>query len=499
MSDGSRAPRVGGEEPRSGSVTPAPPRPAAPPRGPAFVLALVTAVLAAWVPAGADGQGFGIYEHGSCTMGRAGAAVAEPCDDGSAVFFNPAGLTSVEGTTVTVGGTLISAFGDFTDDATGETFDLDNDPIPVPHGFAVHRVDDRLAAGIGVFVPYGLETRWPSGRDAGFPGRFAGYDNSLQSFYVQPTVAYRPHERVSIGAGLDVVVGTVELRRRLDLSRQSIPGTEITFGALGVPARTDFADAHLDADPATGVGGNLGVRVEVTDRVAAGARYMTQVTLDYEGDASFEQVPTGLTVPTDVDVPGGPTVPAGTPVDALLAPLFGTGGPLGDQTVTTSITMPDQLVAGLAYRPSERLLLEADWQWVDWSDFDRVGIDLARAPDRVRIQNYRDTHGLRLGAELGVTPDVDVRGGYLYHGAAAPDETVTPLLPESDRNELTAGVGARITSAVSVDAAYHYIAQNDRRGRVVDPPAGVEPATELNSGLYSFGAHLVGLSLTFRF
>lgn len=466
--------------------------------GGALAAAAAAWALLAAAPDRAAGQGFGIYEHGTCTMARGGAAVAEPCDDGSAMYFNPAGLTSTDGLTVSAGGTVISAFGQFTADATGEEFDLENDPIPVPHGYAAYGVDDRLAVGLGVFVPYGLETKWPSDRETGFEGRFDGYDNSLQSIYVQPTVAYRPTEWLSLGAGLDVVVSTVELNRRLDLSRQAVPGAGVTFGQLGIPPRTDFADATLDADPSTGIGGNFGVQVLATEDVTFGARYTTQVTIDYEGDAAFEQVATGLTVPTDLEV-GGTTVPAGTSWDQVVAPLFQPGGTLGDQAVNTSITMPDQLVAGVAYRPSDRLLLEADWQWVDWSDFDRIVIDLERAPDSERIQDYGDTHGVRLGAEYDLDRRFDLRAGFIHHGAAAPDQTVTPLLPEARRSEFTAGLGVQITPVVSVDASYQYIAQKDRRGRVTGPPPGQAPTTALNSGLYSFGAHLFATTVTLDF
>lgn len=476
----------------------------APPRGgaggaPGWFLSTVAAgaLLAATVgPAAA--QGFSINEHGSCSMGRGGAAVAEPCDDGSAMLFNPAGLTAVDGVTVSAGGTLVSAFGDFTADATGNEFDLQNDPIPVPHGYAAFGLSDRLSAGLGVFVPYGLETEWPSTRESGFAGRFVGYNSSLQSIYVQPTVAYDLTEWLSVGAGLDVVLSQVELNQRLDLSRQFV-SEDVTFGQLGIPFQTDFADATLDGDMSTGIGGNFGVQIRATDAVTLGARYMTQVSVDYEGTATFEQVPTGLTLPTAITI-GGQTVPAGTPVDQLVAPQFQPGGPLATQGVETEITMPDQLVAGIAVRPLETLLIEADWQWMNWADFDRIPIRLENQEETdVRIEDYTNTNAIRLGAEYEATPDVTLRGGYIYHDAAAPEKTVTPLLPEARRNEFTAGLGFRLSPQVTVDAAYQYILQDDRRGRVRDAPPGQEPTAALNSGLYSFGAHLFGATFTLHF
>src|SRR2546428_5879234 len=61
-------------------------------------------VLFAGLPALLPAQGFGIYEQGTCAMGRAGTGVAAPCADGSAIFFNPAGLAGLKGAHPTVGG-----------------------------------------------------------------------------------------------------------------------------------------------------------------------------------------------------------------------------------------------------------------------------------------------------------------------------------------------------------------------------------------------------------
>src|SRR5207253_7754889 len=73
-------------------------------------------VLCLGSPALVSAQGFGIYEHNSCTMARGGVAAASPCPDGSAIFFNPAGLVGLSGTHLTAGLTLIRANGGFTDD-----------------------------------------------------------------------------------------------------------------------------------------------------------------------------------------------------------------------------------------------------------------------------------------------------------------------------------------------------------------------------------------------
>lgn len=469
-------------------------------RGPrlGWLLAAVVAATLGWPPASAAGQGFGIFEQGTCTMGRGGAAVAEPCDDGSAIFFNPAGLAGTEGVTVSGGATLIHALGDFTSDRTGEETDLDNDPIPVPHAYASWGVNDRLAVGLGVFVPYGLTTEWPET----FQGRFAGFDNTLQSAYIQPTVAYKLNEWVSVGAGFDAVLSRVEINQRLDLSDQQVPGAPggTTFSALGIPPQTDFAESTLEDETAFGFGGNFGVRIRPHDRVSVGVRYLTQVEIDYEGEAEFEPVSTGITLPADN--PFG--APAGTPLDAVLAQanLFSAGAPLeNNQDIETEITMPDQLVAGVSVRPVDRLRVMADFVWTNWSKFDTVRIDFANQDEpQLRVEDYEDTSGIHVGAEFDVAPGWTARGGWFYNEEAAPDKTVTPLLPEAERQQGTVGLGWKASSLVEVNVAYQFVGQADRRGRVREPAPGEElSAEQLNNGVYNFAAHLFGGTVTLHF
>jgi long-chain fatty acid transport protein len=97
------------------------------------------------------------------------------------------------------------------------------------------------------------------------------------------------------------------------------------------------------------------------------------------------------------------------------------------------------------------------------------------------------------------TPTVAIRGGALYHNGASPDQSVTPLLPEGNRVEGTLGAGINLTPRLRLDLAYQYLQQQDRRGRMIDPPAGTAPTPLLNHGLYTFKANLFGASLALGF
>lgn len=445
----------------------------------------IAVLLVASVPAAAAAQGFGVYEHGTCAMARAGVAAASPCPDGSAIFFNPAGLAGLSGMHVSAGVTLIQTGGGFTDDLLRHKTDLDNPIIPVPSGYFTRALNPTVTVGVGVYAPYGLQTRWPT---EGFEGRFLSYDAKLRSFYVQPTVGYQKGTWLKVGVGIAFIHSTLELNQRVDLAAQLIaPG--ITFQSLGVLRGTDFANAKLHAS-GTGFAVHFGGIIKVNDKLSIGGRWLTKKTITYDGDAVFTPVPTGLTLP-----PNNPLgLPGGTPVDAILAPQFGTGGPLADGAATTAITLPPQGSIGFAYKMSDKWTILADYQYVVWGWFQSIVVTFQNpaTPTLALTPHAKDTHGIRLGTEYVSSDKLTLRGGYLYHTSALPDDFITPLLPEAPRNEVTVGLGYQLTNQWHADLAYQYIKQQDRRGRVFEPSVG-------NTGLYTFSGNLFGVGLACTF
>jgi long-chain fatty acid transport protein len=430
----------------------------------------------------AEAQGYGVYEQGACAMARGGAAVARPCEDGSAIFFNPAAI-AVErgGSRLSVGGTLIGPRGEFTSFDGRSSTPMAENWVPVPAAYYTRPTGDRLALGLGLFVPYGLTTEWP----IDFEGRYVSYKTSLQTTYVQPTIAFKINDHLAIGGGPDLVFSRLELNQRADLSVQSLaPG--ITFAQIGVPPGTDFADVRISGTDFT-LAAHVGVLVRATDTVSFGARYLSRHTISRD-DLTLEshQIATGLRTP--VPLPG---IPQGTPIDALVAPIFAPGGRLANQQAATELTAPDQFVAGVAIQPTTRLTLLADYQFTAWSVFENLAFTTTNGLSEIVVKNYRDTSGVRIGADYRATDRVTIRGGIVAHQAAAPDGSVTPDLPEGARMEYTAGLGARMNDRFSVDVAYQYIDQETRDGRtLVSGP---------DTGTYAFHANLFGVSLLMRF
>jgi long-chain fatty acid transport protein len=442
----------------------------------------------------AGAQGFTVYEHESCTMGRAGTGVASPCNSASAIFVNPAGIVNPAGPkwSASLGTTIISPRFTFQSDFSSVSTDAVANNIPVPNAYITRQFGGAtpMAVGIGVFAPYGLRSEWPTD----FEGRFLAYLSDLRSLYIQPTMAVQLRSWLQLGVGLDWVYSSVDLKQHVDLSSQVLPSASVpagtTFAAIGVPLGTDFADAEATGTSFSGAF-HVGILVKPTRWLSVGARYLTRTVADIEGHATFTQLSTGIVLPA-----GNPLlVPGGTPLDSVLAPNFKTT--LARQHASVDIPLPPQLVVGLAVRPMANLQLLFDIQRTWYSQFRVLTLTFANAGTRTQYEDYRNTTGFRVGAQYEINR-ISVRGGWLHHGAAAPSQTVTPLLPEAARNEMTAGLGVPIGRRGRLDVAYQHIWQADRRGRTVDVPRGPDSAS-LNNGLYTATANLYAASLSWGF
>lgn len=439
----------------------------------AAIAILVVAVV--FVATSARAQGYGLYEQSACAMGRAGAGVAAPCNDGSAMFFNPAGLASLEASVVTAEVTGVAPRGQFTNSATSLVSAMKDRTIPAAAAYGAIPLGERVVAGVGVFAPYGLVSDWPNTSE----GRFLGYFSSIKSYYVQPTIAARVGSRVLFGGGVDVTHTNVELRRRVDLSTTPIAGTPLTFGALGVPRGTDFADVDLTGS-GNHVGGHVGVIVRATNRLSFGARYLFRQEVEItNGKVSTTQIPVG------------------PPFDALVRPSFAPGGALSIQTASTKLPLPDQFVGGVAIAATQKLKLFVDYQRTHWSLFDTITIANQFAPPTVLVESYRDTDGVLIGGEYSIGR-ATVRAGFDGHNAGAPDQSVTPVLPEAARKEFSAGVGVPLGSTIRVDLAYMFVNQSDRAGRTTDGGFAM-PTAAVNNGTFHYYANLftVGVSVHF--
>jgi long-chain fatty acid transport protein len=443
------------------------------------------------LPAVAGAQAFGLNEIGSCAVGRGFATTSAPCDDPSSVFWNPSILPKERGLSALAGAAVIAIKGDFTRDTTFQRWDADVPTAIVPHLFLNYRANTRLALGLGAYVPYGLTSQWTDD----FPGRFSAKKASLMTIYVQPNIAFQINDKWSVGAGPVIGHSTVELIQGADLSllaTSATPGAP-TFGALGIARRTEFARATLKGS-AMAYGVNAGVHGRLSQNWEIGARFLSQMYFKYDdADATFEQRPTGLTLAANNPL----NAPPGTPLDAVLASQFTTGA-LVAQKVKTQIMHPAQAQIGFGYSGFENTIISADYAWTGWKSFKTLPVQFqgaAKANSRELLENYNNTSSIRVGAEYRLNGGHALRAGFAAAAAAAPDVTVTALLPEQDRSYGTLGGKLVLTRSLSLDAAYAHIFTAGRRGRIDERAQASQTADQLNTGSYTLRANILSLSL----
>jgi long-chain fatty acid transport protein len=290
---------------------------------------------------------------------------------------------------------------------------------------------------------------------------------------------------------VDYVTASAQVHRRVDASTLPVPGQAFTMAALGIPVGTDFADVLFDVS-GHGWGFHVGATWQASPELTFGVRYMSQAKVDFTGTAHFTPMATGVALPAGNAL----GVPGGTTLEQVLAPKFFTDSLLGQQDASTSITMPDQIVAGLAYKVTPGLTVLLDYQFTNYKVFETLNLNLSRAPSVSEYEHFKGVSAFRAGVDWKALDWLQVRAGVLTHSGAAPAETVTPILPEGKRIEGTLGLGIELTPGATLNLAYQYVRQGDRRGRLVDAAV---PTPALNHGIFAFTANLFGASLALAF
>jgi len=399
----------------------------------------VAAILAS---ATAFAGGFQLNELGSRAMAQGGAFAARASDP-SAIYFNPAGLGFQSQAELYLGTTFImpqvSFYGpvaDANDPAISNETKMTKQTFTPISLYGTYPVANNITVGIGVTNPYGLGTEWPST----WVGKYITTRVDLASFFYTPTVAYRVSDKLSIGAGLNIVTGTVKLEQE-----ENVINTD--------------TKVSIDMNAKTAYGFNVGVLYKFTPELSAGVSYRSSVKLNAAGNVSFR-----------------PQMPV---VNVI------------DDDVTSSLTLPATGFAGLAYKVSANLTVEADYQYIGWSSYKQLEIDFKNDPTKnvISPKDYSDTYIIRVGGEYTMDA-LKIRAGYLYDHSPVASAYVDPILPDANRNGVNVGLGYQFTKNISADVSYMFLKFDQRQAS--------NTVTNFD-GTYNAMANLIGVSLGYTF
>ncbi len=407
---------------------------------------LLIAVLL--IPGTVLGSGYAVWEMGTRSSALGGTMTAHPAD-ASAIFYNPAGLMSYSGDQFVLNVTGIKPYTEFAGidphPGAGVSERLADALFILPQAYYSHRLSESLALGIGFYTPYGLAVEWEDPEN--FSGRNIATFTDLKTFFFTPTLAWKPSSLISIGAGLNIVKGHVELQQGL---------------VENIPNPTDVGTATITGSSEMAYGFNFGLLVKPHSAVTLGLNYKSQIDLEFSGDAEF------------LAYEGYEAV---MPVD---------GG------AETAMPLPALYSAGLSAYLTPKLRAEFNYNYTFWSAFETLEFNFLDTPDLNKVveENYEDEKQLRLGLEYEYCEFIHLRAGWVRDTSPQPSATTGPVLPDSDRTGYSIGSGHQLSPNLHLDTYALFLFLDDRE---------VRDSNDGYNGDYRSFTFLFGLGLTYLF
>lgn len=398
----------------------------------------VAAVLAAQSTFGA---GFGIYE-GSARGNAMGTEVTADPASPSVLYNNAAAMTGLEGTQVEAGATFIRPNQTVTTVTPAGAVDNDADSQwwTPPHAYVTHQFNDKIWTGLGIFSRYGLGVEF----EDDWAGRYNVQDATIQSIDVNPSVAFKVMDNLSLAAGLRAEWFEFALDK-------AIP--------TGAPFVDPDLQFHMKGD-SWGIGYNLGAFYQATEAIAFGLAYDSEIEQEVEGTYHVNH------------------------------PLLSGGDGSGD------VTTPGILRCGTSVKATDKLTVNAGIVYTMWSSYDELAIDfdpalLGAHAESVTEKDWDDVFRYQLGVEYALNETWALRAGYIFDETPDPDAHVDYIVPGNDRNLVSLGLGYQ-KGDFFCDLSYTYLMIEDRD---IDarPLEGVLPG-EFKDG----DAHLVGVSVGYK-
>ncbi|MGL4476189.1 MAG: OmpP1/FadL family transporter [Shewanella sp.] len=380
--------------------------------------------------------GFQLNSQSATGLGRAYAGDAVIADNASAMARNPAAMALFKDTAISGGVIVIDTDVTLSDAKYSNLMSPVPKDIPnvddiggvsvAPNIFIVHPLNDQWAIGFGAYSNFGTTTEYPDD----FAGDIFGGLTKVRSVNLQGSVSYRINEQWSLGAGLDIISGTGELKRDFKL-----------VGLVGSKAALDVEASGV------GLGWHVGTVYEVNSNNRFGLSYRFSPTIEAEGDFTYQ------------------------------------GKPANDDTL--HLPLPSMAEFSGFHQLTDLFALSYSAQYIEWSKFDSLDTD---AFGTIKEYNWRNTWHFSVGGTFDINDKWTLRTGYMYDMGAV-DEIKSIAIPDSDRQWLSAGFTYKLSNHSSIDFGATYLMGEDvdvKEQQMVGPltAATITGTTRANAWLY---------------
>lgn len=344
--------------------------------------------------------GFALVEQNASGLGNAYAGQAASAQDASTIFFNPAGMTMLPDRQVVMAGHLIKPQAEFNGSSTiggGDGGDA-GDLAIVPNAYFAYRLTPDIHVGLGMNAPFGLKTEYESS----WAGRTQGIKSEMKTINLNPSIAWKASESLSLGAGLSIQYAKATLTSLTGVGPLTVEGDDIGWGF------------------------NLGALWKLSDTTRIGLAYRSEVDQKLKGTATFSATPAA-------------------------------NGP-----VKANLTLPDSASLSIVHQLNPRVELLADVTWTGWSDFEELRIVRTNGTLLGFTQeNWSDSYRYSVGANYRLNDKLTLRGGVAYDETPVSDAFRTVRIPDESRTWLAFGAQYRLSSNTALDFGYAHLFVKD--------------------------------------
>ena len=467
-------------------------------------------IVAAFAGISSTAQASG-YRFGSQSVSAQGTADASGAEaaDASTIFYNPAGLSRLEGTQFVGGGTLVVPHSTFQDKGSfnftrtptgGTTKDYVPNAVFAPAVYASKKIDEQWTVGMGMFVPYGAKLDYGNS----WSGRYAITNIKLEAIALNPSVSFKLDQHHSFGFGITAEYMKAELGQAVD-----VPGTVKALSANPVISGAFLAsvakaqglaaanaagialqgakDGHASMDGNDwGFGFNLGYLYQMNEGTRFGISYRSSISHKLKGDTiwDFSQVSNNA---------------------AVNGFISGASGKVNSKALV-ELRTPETVSINAFHQMDDRWALMGDVTWTRTSRLQNLDIQFpptAEGAERIR-QNWKDTYRVSLGTNYKYSENLLLRAGIAHDQAPVRSaELRHPALPDSDRMQYSVGANWKLNANSSLDLAYSFIDFKDADVNYTNDCSPVKKGCtgngETTKGLFKTRMQLIGLAYNYKF
>ena len=370
----------------------------------------------------ANAAGFQLAEYSATGLGRAYAGEAAMADNASAQWRNPAMLTYLEGTQVSVGAIYVNPNVDVDGQmhvgggATlpASSHDFAHDAV-IPNFYLSHQYNDKFAIGLAFGTNYGMET--DLGKD--FAAANFGNEASVTSMEANLNAAYKLNEALSIGGGIRYIIADGSIGASVPNHFPAIPSKNL---------KPQTTLKYMEGDD-TAWGWQVGAAWQINENNRVGFAYKSAVDLTLEGHA------TGW--------------------------AFNPINPNAKKAGSMDLTLPATAELASFHQLNDQLAVHASINWTDWSSFKELVADFPDKSDLIKSENWEDNYRFAVGTTYKLDQKWTLRSGVAYDMSAVDDKYRTTTIPETDRLWLSVGAGYEWSKNLTLDAGFTYIFAKD--------------------------------------